>query len=88
MFYPSLRSLIVLIVAITRVQINGQTSNTQVKPELWVSDLFYRALANFTVRNVGSTACQEQSEMYDRNLRNYTHWAIKSMYQYEYESYA
>uniref|UniRef100_A0A2S2QKZ1 Nose resistant to fluoxetine protein 6 n=1 Tax=Sipha flava TaxID=143950 RepID=A0A2S2QKZ1_9HEMI len=77
MFYPSFRSVVVLIVAVTLVQINGQTNNTQMQPQLWASDLFYRALANFTVRNVGSTACRNQSEMYDRNLKNHTNWAVR-----------
>lgn len=49
-------------------------------PETWVSDLFYRALANYTVRNVGSTACRTQSAMYEQNLRNYTRWAVESKY--------
>lgn len=47
-------------------------------PELWVSDLFYRALGNFTIQRVGSTACQRQVDMYVRNLRNYTDWAVRS----------
>jgi len=47
-------------------------------PDLWVSDLFYRALANFTVSRVGSTACKRQTDIYVTNLRNYTHWAVKS----------
>jgi hypothetical protein len=51
---------------------------------LWASDLFYRALANFTVRNIGSTACRKQSDMYDRNLRNHTNWAVRSKCQYGY----
>lgn len=46
-------------------------------PELWVSDLFYRALGNFTIQRVGSTACQRQVDMYVRNLRNYTDWAVR-----------
>lgn len=47
-------------------------------PSTWVSDLFYQGLANFSVRNVGSTACRRQTEMYERNLRNYTSWAVRS----------
>lgn len=47
-------------------------------PSSWVSDLFYQGLANFSVRNVGSTACRRQTEMYERNLRNYTSWAVRS----------
>lgn len=53
-----------------------------VYPVSWVSDLFYQALANFTVRNVGSTACQKQAKMYDEHLRNYTSWAVRSKYPF------
>lgn len=49
-------------------------------PGMWISDVFYEALANFTVRDVGSTACRKQSETYDRHLRNYTNWAVRSKY--------
>lgn len=49
-------------------------------PESWVSDTLYRALANFTVRDAGNTACRKQSDMYDRHLRNYTNWAVRSEY--------
>ncbi|XP_025193573.1 nose resistant to fluoxetine protein 6-like [Melanaphis sacchari] len=46
-------------------------------PDSWVSDLFYRALANFTIHRVGSTACQRQVDMYVKHLRNYTDWAVR-----------
>eukprot|EP00102_Acyrthosiphon_pisum_P008731 XP_003245760.3 PREDICTED: nose resistant to fluoxetine protein 6 [Acyrthosiphon pisum] len=46
-------------------------------PESWVSDLFYRALANFTIQRVGSSACQRQVNMYVKNLQNYTDWAVR-----------
>lgn len=49
-------------------------------PGSWVSDLFYRALTNFTVRNVGTTNCRKQVEMYETNLRNHTSWAVRSKY--------
>lgn len=49
-------------------------------PDLWISDLFYQPLVNFTVRNVGSTACQKQGEMYDKNLRDHINWAEKSKF--------
>lgn len=50
-------------------------------PNIWVADMFYRALSNFTIqKNVGSTACQKQTEMYIWNLRNNTYWAVKSKY--------
>lgn len=51
-----------------------------VYPVSWVSDLFHQALANFTVRNVGSAACRKQAKMYDEHLRNYTSWAVRSKY--------
>jgi len=47
-------------------------------PESWVSDLFYRALVNFTIQHVGSSACQRQVDMYVRNLQNYSDWAVRS----------
>ncbi|XP_016662452.1 nose resistant to fluoxetine protein 6 [Acyrthosiphon pisum] len=46
-------------------------------PGPWISELFHRALSNFTIRHVGSAACRTQSDMYDRNLRNHTSWAVK-----------
>ncbi|VVC41807.1 Nose resistant-to-fluoxetine protein, N-terminal,Acyltransferase 3 [Cinara cedri] len=46
-------------------------------PSAWISDLLYQGLANFSVRNVGSTACRRQTEMYERNLQNYTSWAVR-----------
>lgn len=51
-----------------------------VYPGPWLSELFYQALANFTVRNVGSTVCQKQSRMYDMHLQNHTNWAVRSEY--------
>lgn len=47
-------------------------------PGLWASDLFYRALANFTVRNVGTAECRQQVDVYETNLRNHTSWAVRS----------
>lgn len=55
-------------------------SSEKLYPEFWVSDLFYKALANFTVKNVGSIACQNQGDMYDKHLQNHTNWAVKSKY--------
>lgn len=54
------------------------TSDTVIFPGSWISEMFYEALANFTIRDFGNTACQKQSEMYDINLQNYTSWAVKS----------
>jgi hypothetical protein len=47
-------------------------------PDSWISDLFYRGLANFTMRRVGSTACQQQVDMYVKHLQNYSDWAVRS----------
>jgi len=47
-------------------------------PDLWVSDLFYRALANFTLRRAAGTECRRQTAVYERNLRNHTSWAVRS----------
>ncbi|VVC42242.1 Nose resistant-to-fluoxetine protein, N-terminal,Acyltransferase 3 [Cinara cedri] len=46
-------------------------------PEPWISDLFYRALADFNVRDIGSDACREQTRTYDVHLRNHTYWAVR-----------
>ncbi|CAI6366138.1 unnamed protein product [Macrosiphum euphorbiae] len=46
-------------------------------PGPWISELFYRALSNFRIQHVGSAACQTQSDMYDRHLRNHTSWAVR-----------
>ncbi|XP_060865910.1 nose resistant to fluoxetine protein 6-like isoform X2 [Metopolophium dirhodum] len=51
--------------------------DVDIYPELWVSDLFYRTLVNFTIQRVGSSACQRQVDMYVRNLQNYTDWAVR-----------
>lgn len=63
---------------------NGQVQREMVVaddlPETWISDLFYQALANFTVWDVGSSACRVQSDLYDRHLRNHTSWAVRSEY--------
>ncbi|KAF0752063.1 nose resistant to fluoxetine protein 6-like isoform X1, partial [Aphis craccivora] len=46
-------------------------------PDLWVSDLFYRALANFTLRRAAGTECRRQTAVYERDLRNHTSWAVR-----------
>jgi len=46
----------------------------------WISEMFHQALANFTIRHVGNSTCQLQSDMYDRHLRNHTSWAVRSEY--------
>eukprot|EP00102_Acyrthosiphon_pisum_P024389 XP_016661599.1 PREDICTED: nose resistant to fluoxetine protein 6-like isoform X2 [Acyrthosiphon pisum] len=48
-------------------------------PGLWLSDLFYRALANFTLRRADSTACRRQSAMYEAHLSNHTSWAVRML---------
>lgn len=50
-------------------------------PGVWVGDMFYRALSNFTVQtDLGSVACRKQTEMYVWHLRNNSYWAVKSEY--------
>ncbi|CAH1712056.1 unnamed protein product [Aphis gossypii] len=46
-------------------------------PGPWISDLFHRALFNFSIKHVGSSACRTQSDMYDRHLQNHTSWAVR-----------
>ncbi|XP_025193565.1 nose resistant to fluoxetine protein 6-like [Melanaphis sacchari] len=90
--YPFTAVVIVLFALLSTEYSNGQvasnnesfvalnvaakTSNTDI-PGSWVSDLFYQALANFTVRHVGSIDCRKHAEIYDNSLRNYTSWAVR-----------
>lgn len=54
-------------------------------PVPWVADMFYQALSNFTVHdNVGTAACQKQVQMYVRNLKNNSYWAVRSKCIYIY----
>ncbi|KAL4143280.1 hypothetical protein QTP88_005631 [Uroleucon formosanum] len=46
-------------------------------PDLWLSDLFYRALANFTLWQADGEACRRQSTMYKEHLSNHTSWAVR-----------
>jgi len=46
-------------------------------PDKWISDLFYHGLVNFTMKRVGSTACQQQVDMYVKHFRNYSDWAVR-----------
>ncbi|XP_060841889.1 nose resistant to fluoxetine protein 6-like [Rhopalosiphum padi] len=46
-------------------------------PDVWVSDMFYRALANFTLRRAPDTDCRRQSAVYETHLRNHTSWAVR-----------
>lgn len=57
---------------------NVPLKDDDIYPESWVSDLLYRALVNFTIQRVGSSACQRQVDMYVKNLQNYTDWAVRS----------
>jgi len=94
-FYPPAAVAIVLIALLSTEYSNGQVASNNESavtlnagastpdagiPGSWVSDLFYQALANFTVRHVGSSECRKQVEMYDNSLRNYTSWAVRSEY--------
>ncbi|VVC42233.1 Nose resistant-to-fluoxetine protein, N-terminal,Acyltransferase 3 [Cinara cedri] len=83
MYYSS--SVIILLCTLMSVESNDQnyhktvvSTRTQnnVNPNLWISDLFYQALKNFTVRD-GSTACQKDTKIYEINLKNYTSWAVR-----------
>lgn len=50
-------------------------------PGVWAADMFYEALANFTVReDAGPTsdACRKQTRMYARHLKIGSYWAVKS----------
>lgn len=48
-------------------------------PGPWVADLFYQALANFTIQeDVGTSACQKQTQQYIGGLKNNSYWAVKS----------
>lgn len=50
-------------------------------PKTWVANMFYDTLSNFTVsKNVGSSACQKQTQMYISHLGNDSLWAVQSEY--------
>lgn len=54
-------------------------NDTDSLPGPWLADMFYQALSNFTVQeNVGTTICQKQTQMYVKNLKNNSYWAVKS----------
>lgn len=58
-------------------------NTTDSLPGPWVADMFYQALSNFTVHDdAGTTACQKQVQMYVRDLKNNSYWAVKSKYKY------
>lgn len=60
---------------------DGAQQTVDSLPGLWVADMFYRALANFTVQtDVGTPDCQKQTQMYIRHLKNNSYWAVKSEY--------
>eukprot|EP00102_Acyrthosiphon_pisum_P024390 XP_016661600.1 PREDICTED: uncharacterized protein LOC107884316 [Acyrthosiphon pisum] len=46
-------------------------------PGLWFSDLFYRALANFTLRRADGMSCCRQSALYEAHLSNHTSWTVR-----------
>lgn len=57
----------------------GQTAESL--PSIWLAEMFYLALSDFTVRkDVGTESCQKQTEMYIRHLKNNTYWAVQSEY--------
>lgn len=48
-------------------------------PKKWVARIFYDTLVDFTVApDVGSSACQRQTDMYIRHLANDSMWAVQS----------
>lgn len=50
-------------------------------PRKWVADLFYETLTDFSVpKDVGSSACQRQTQMYMQHLKNDSYWAVQSKY--------
>ncbi|CAI6365150.1 unnamed protein product [Macrosiphum euphorbiae] len=48
-------------------------------PGLWLSDLFYKALANFTLRWADGPSCRRQSALYEEHLSNHTSWAVRML---------
>lgn len=60
---------------------NGGARVKNSLPSLWVADMFYQALANFTIQErLGSTTCQLQTQLYIRHLKNNSYWAVQSEY--------
>lgn len=63
-----------LAVAVSRGEHKSKTY-----PRIWAADMFYQTLRNFTIAdNVGSSACQAQTQMYIAHLLNNTYWAVQS----------
>ncbi|XP_050442482.1 nose resistant to fluoxetine protein 6-like [Adelges cooleyi] len=52
-------------------------NSSRAYPKVWLANLLYETLVNFTVRDVGNTACRKQTEMYIRHLQNASYWAVK-----------
>ncbi|XP_060864362.1 nose resistant to fluoxetine protein 6-like [Metopolophium dirhodum] len=47
-------------------------------PKTWIAKIFYEALVDFNgPRDVGSTACRQQTQMYARHLENDSLWAVQ-----------
>ncbi|XP_050429658.1 nose resistant to fluoxetine protein 6-like [Adelges cooleyi] len=64
------------------IDVSGQKSTTDKNddyafPSSRISDLYYKAFANFTVQSTNSSACRVQTDLYVRHLRNNTYWAVR-----------
>lgn len=56
----------------------GHPDGARKYPTTWMAKLFYETLVDFTVaRDLGSSACQRQTQMYLAHLRNDTNWAVQ-----------
>lgn len=57
----------------------GTETPTRRYPSVWLANLFYETLVDFTVHaDVGSTACRQQTLMYVKHLANDSLWAVQS----------
>ncbi|XP_050442145.1 nose resistant to fluoxetine protein 6-like isoform X1 [Adelges cooleyi] len=56
---------------------NNNTNHGLVYPREWLADLFYQSLVTFSVKDVGSSACKQQTQMYLSHLKNNSRWAVK-----------
>lgn len=69
--------LFILVFEVTSVDIDSTADKDF--PKTWIAKLFYETLVDFNgPRDVGSTVCRRQMQMYARHLENDSLWAVQS----------
>ncbi|XP_050428678.1 nose resistant to fluoxetine protein 6-like [Adelges cooleyi] len=64
-------------VSIIRQQTSYGAKNNYGFPSSSISDMYYKAFADFTVQSTDDSACHIQTDLYVRHLRNNTYWAVR-----------